>query len=32
MGELTFKGLKVVELELTNKIEGQEELDNSQRA
>ena len=32
MGELTFKGLKVDELDLTNKIEGQVELDISQRA
>ena len=31
-GELTFKGLKVDELDLTNKIEGQVELDISQRA
>ena len=33
MGELTFKGLKVDDqLDLTNKIEGQVELDISQRA
>ena len=32
MGELTFKGLKVDELDLTNKIDGQVELDISQRA
>lgn len=32
MGELTFKGLKVEEIDLTNKLEGQVQLDISQRA
>ncbi|MBQ2642714.1 MAG: protein-export chaperone SecB [Eubacterium sp.] len=32
MGELTFKGLKVDELDLSNNIEGQGNLDISQRA
>ena len=32
MGELTFKGIKVEEIDLTNKIEGQAKLDISQRA
>lgn len=32
MGELVFKGLKVEEIDLTNKLEGQVQLDISQRA
>lgn len=32
MGELIFKGLKVEEIDLTNKLEGQVKLDISQRA
>ena len=32
MGELTFKGLKVEEIDLTNKLEGQVKLDIEQRA
>ena len=32
MGELTFKGLKVNEIDLTNNLEGQINLDISQRA
>ena len=32
MGELIFKGIKVEEIDLTNKIEGQAKLDISQRA
>ena len=32
MGELTFKGIKVEEIDLTNKLEGQVQLDISQRA
>ncbi len=32
MGELVFKGLKVEEIDLTNKLEGQVKLDISQRA
>lgn len=32
MGELIFKGLKVEEIDLTNKLEGQVQLDISQRA
>lgn len=32
MGELIFKGLKVEELDLTNKLEGQVQLDITQRA
>ena len=32
MGELTFKGMKVEEIDLTNKLEGQVKMDISQRA
>ena len=32
MGDLVFKGLKVDEIDLTNKLEGQVQLDISQRA
>lgn len=32
MGELVFKGLKVEEIDLTNKLEGQVQLDIAQRA
>ncbi|MFQ9514858.1 MAG: hypothetical protein ACLRZ9_03425 [Eubacterium sp.] len=32
MGDLIFKGLKVEEIDLTNKLEGQVKLDISQRA
>ena len=32
MGELIFKGLKVEEIDLTNKLEGQVKLDIEQRA
>lgn len=32
MGDLIFKGLKVEEIDLTNKLEGQAKLDISQRA
>lgn len=32
MGELIFKGLKVEEIDLTNKLEGQVKLDIAQRA
>jgi preprotein translocase subunit SecB len=32
MGELIFKGIKVEEIDLTNKLEGQAKLDISQRA
>ena len=32
MGELTFKGIKVIEIDLTNQLEGQVKLDISQRA
>ncbi len=32
MGELIFKGIKVEEIDLTNKLEGQAQLDISQRA
>ena len=32
MGELTFKGIKVNEIDLTNQLEGQVKLDISQRA
>lgn len=32
MGELIFKGIKVDEIDLTNKLEGQVKLDISQRA
>lgn len=32
MGELTFKGIKIEELDLTNRVQGQKQLDLSQRA
>lgn len=32
MGELVFKGMKVEEIDLTNKLEGQVQLDIAQRA
>lgn len=32
MGEVIFKGIKVEEIDLTNKLEGQVKLDISQRA
>ena len=32
MGDLIFKGLKVEEIDLTNKLEGQVQLDIAQRA
>lgn len=32
MGELIFKGMKVEEIDLTNKLEGQVKLDIEQRA
>lgn len=32
MGELTFKGIKVEEIDLTNKLEGQVRLDISQES
>ena len=32
MGELVFKGLKVEEIDLTNKLEGQRQLDIAQRS
>ena len=32
MGELTFKGLKVEEIDLTNRLEGQAKVDISQRS
>ena len=32
MGELTFRGIKVEEIDLTNKLEGEVKLDIAQRA
>jgi len=32
MGDLTFKGLKVEEIDLTNKVQGEVQMDISQRA